>query len=101
VPKRKELLTPKEQARLRQNVRRTLLAQMHVLLRRHGWKPERREREGHWAWHKDDHSPVFNTRERHHHVLAPCVEFSSKVGVRSFRTVAGLRRRLKELAQQK
>ena len=101
MAKRKELLTPKEQARLRQNVRRSPLAQMHALLRRHGWKPERREREGYWEWHKEDDSPVFNTRKSDHQVLAPCLEFSSKVGVRRFRTAAGLRRRLQELGQQK
>jgi len=36
----KKLLAPKDEARLRRKVKRSPLAQMHALLRTHGWKPK-------------------------------------------------------------
>jgi len=105
VAKRTNLLTEEQEARLRENVKRSPLARTHVLLRRHGWKPERVLDGNHWVWKKRGRKEQFSTwRLLTGHVFWERIRRNEKDGFEQLdhgdgRSVSRLARLLKELAQ--
>jgi len=111
----KKLLAPKQEARLRRKVTRSPLAQMHVLLRRYGWKPQLQTldsiRFDSWIWKRrgaDEKilttraTRVFPKRDRKTEWYAmPRAGLPRYDTWRGNPSVDDLEKKLKELAQQK
>jgi hypothetical protein len=108
-------LSAKAERRLVRNVKRRPLAQMHLLLRRYGWKPEHYDAGIHiWYWRRRglketrfttrnwNRKPRWSEEQPVHtrygtHWRSP----GGQYGEQFFYDVDSLRARLKELAQKK
>jgi hypothetical protein len=102
-------LTPEQEDRIRENIKNDPLAQMHLLLREHGWRPSYYRDWQFWKWtHREFAMTIITTRALNSEPRWDVVQRDSRS--RAFpwpggypkqgTSVASLRRHLKQLAKK-